>query len=96
MATSAKDPWRAVAILASDSACEAARQLRGKRFLTREAPRLPLAECIKQDQCQCKYRHLRDRRGPQRRAFEEGGLLRSTKTVAKEQRRPGERRERRR
>ena len=59
MATSVKDPWKAVAIVAGDSACAAATQLRGKRFLSRNAPRLPLPECSKQDQCQCKYRHLR-------------------------------------
>jgi len=96
MATSAKDPWKAVAILADDSACEAARQLRGHRFLSRDAPRLPLPECTQQSQCQCKYRHLKDRRGPQRRAEEEGAFLRAAKPVAKEQRRPGERRERKR
>jgi hypothetical protein len=96
MATSVKDPWKAVVILAGDSACAAAIQLRSKRFLSRSAPRLPLPECTKQDQCQCKYRHLGDRRGPQRRAGDEGTLLRPAKPAAKEQRRPGERRERRR
>lgn len=96
MATSAKGPWKAVAILAADVACEAAKQLRGKRFLSRNAPRLPLSECTRQTQCECKYRHLADRRGPQRRAIDEGAFLRPIKPVAKEQRRPGERRERRR
>ena len=95
MATSAKDPWKGVAILAEDSACAAAIQLRGKRFLSRNAPRLPLPECTRQDQCHCKYRHLRDRRGPPRRAGDEGSLLRAEKKIVKEQRRPGERRERR-
>jgi hypothetical protein len=96
MATSAKSSWKAFAILADDAACAAARELRGKRFLSRNAPRLPLPECSKQDQCQCKYRHLGDRRGPQRRAVDEGAFLRLAKPVTKEHRRPGERRERRR
>ena len=94
MATSAKDRWKAVAILADDAACAAAIQLRGKRFLSRDAPRLPLPECTRQDQCQCKYRHLRDRRGPPRRAGDEGSFLRPEKKIVQERRRPGERRER--
>ncbi len=96
MATSVKDPWKGVVILAEDGACAAAIKLRGQRFLSRSAPRLPLAECTKQDQCECKYRHVTDRRGPPRRAEDEGAFLPTTKTVSKERRRPGERREPRR
>ena len=94
MATSAKDPWKAVVILSGDSACAAVRELRSKRFLSRSAPRLPLAECTIQDRCQCKYRHLGDRRGVQRRVGDEGAL-KPSQPLAKELRRPGERRERR-
>jgi len=94
MATSAKGPWKAVVILAGDAPCAAAELLRSKRFLARSAPRLPLPECTKQDQCECKYRHLADRRGPPRRAGDEGSFLRPIKKTVKEQRRPGERRER--
>ncbi len=96
MATSVKGSWKAVAILANDEACAAARLLRGKRFLSRNAPRLPLPECSKQDSCDCKYRHLGDRRGPPRRAGDEGTFLRPVRKTLKEQRRPGERREPRR
>jgi hypothetical protein len=95
MATSVKDSWKAVAIVAGNSACPAALQLSGKRFLSRNAPRLPLPECTRQDQCQCKYRHLSDRRGAQRRTGEENRIG-PNQPFAKEQRRPGERRERRR
>jgi len=91
MATSGKDAWKAVAILPGDSACPAARELRSKRFLSRNAPRLPLADCTKQDQCECKYRHLPDRRGAHRRAGDDG-VFRPVKSALKEQRRPGERR----
>jgi hypothetical protein len=93
MATSVKVPWKAVVIVAGDSSCAAAIQLRGKRFLSRDAPRLPLPECTRQDQCQCKYRHLSDRRGSQRRSGEEARIV-PAQPVAKERRRPGERRER--
>ena len=94
MATSVKDPWKAILIVAGVTPCAAAEQLRGKRFLSRNAPRLPLPECTQQDQCQCKYRHLGDRRGPPRRAGDEGSYMRPIKKAVKEQRRPGERRER--
>jgi hypothetical protein len=94
MATSAKGPYKAVVIVAAEEACAAAGQLRGKRFLSRNAPRLPLQECTRQDQCECKYRHLGDRRGPPRRAGDEGSYMRPIKKIVNEQRRPGERRER--
>lgn len=93
MATSSKDAWKAVVILPGDPACAAARELSGKRFLARSAPRLPLAECTNQDSCKCKYRHYGDRRSDQRRAGA-GHSLYSAKSSTKEQRRPGERRER--
>ena len=91
MATSSKDAWKAVAILPGESACAAARELRSKRFLSRNAPRLPLPDCTKQDHCECKYRHLPDRRGDYRRIGDDG-VLRPEKSAVKEQRRPGERR----
>ena len=59
MATSSKDAWKAVAILPGESACAAAWELRSKRFLTRNAPRLPLPDCTKQDQCEGKYRQIK-------------------------------------
>jgi hypothetical protein len=91
MATSTKDAWKAVAILAGDSACAAARDMRGKRFLSRTAPRLPLPDCTKQDKCECKYKHLPDRRGGSRRTGDDG-VFRPDRASGKEQRRPGERR----
>jgi hypothetical protein len=64
-------PWHAVAIAAPASACAAAQACKGKRFLSRDAPQLPLAECDT-TQCECKYRHFPDRRGPPRRHDEKG------------------------
>ncbi len=42
-------------------ACEAVEAVAGKRFLSREAPALPLAGC-NQPRCDCTYGHLSDRR----------------------------------
>lgn len=41
--------------------CAAAQALREQRFLSEEAPALPLAGCD-QETCQCAYAHHRDRR----------------------------------
>jgi hypothetical protein len=65
-------PWHAVTIAAPASACQAAQACKGKRYLSRDAPRLPLAECDTA-QCECKYRHFPDRRGSTRRHDEMGG-----------------------
>jgi hypothetical protein len=64
-------PWHAVTIAAPASACAAAQACKGKRYLSREAPRLPLAQCDT-SKCECKYRHFPDRRGPPRRHEEKG------------------------
>jgi hypothetical protein len=63
--------WHAVTIVASGSACPAAINCKGKRFLSSEAPRLPLTECTA-ERCSCKYRHYEDRRNAPRRAEERG------------------------
>ncbi len=61
--------WHAITIVGSGSACAAAEACRGKRFLSAEAPRLPLADCdVKR--CDCRYRHYADRRGSPRRRDE--------------------------
>jgi hypothetical protein len=87
--------WRAVSVVPAGSACDAALLLRGRRFLTRDAPRLPLPACNRQNECQCRYQHLPDRRGGSRRESD-SGYGGAPKSVSPERRRPGERRERRR
>ena len=70
----AKDPrqrWHAVVIVAPSSACAAALACKGKRYLSSEAPRLPLSNCDARS-CGCKYRHFGDRRAGPRRAEETG------------------------
>ena len=64
-------PWHAVTIAAPSGACAAAQACKGKRYLSREAPRLPLSGCDTAE-CACKYRHFPDRRGPPRRHEEQG------------------------
>lgn len=58
--------FHAVEVVSRAEACEAAHALRGKRFLSREAPSLPLRECDGRE-CRCVYAHHDDRRqGPRR------------------------------
>jgi hypothetical protein len=66
------NPWHAISIVPGPDACEAARQLIGKRFLSREAPSLPLRKC-ENPTCTCRYEHHENRRkGPRR--FRELGV----------------------
>lgn len=64
-------PWHAVTITARPDACAAAQACKGKRFLSKGAPRLPLEKCDAA-RCDCKYRHYDDRRGSSRREMEKG------------------------
>jgi len=58
--------WHAVEVVPRAHACAAALACKGKRFLSTEAPWLPLEDCDSA-QCRCKYRHYADRRGDLRR-----------------------------
>jgi hypothetical protein len=80
-----KNPWHAVSIVARANACAAALQWRGIRFLSREAPRLPLSTCSCGPDCGCVYRHHDDRREGPRRADESSGIRRGIPPL-KEQR----------
>ena len=64
-------PWHAVSIVPGAQPCAAAAGLTRKRFLSREAPTLPLKACD-QGQCFCRYEHHDDRRKGPRRASEMG------------------------
>jgi hypothetical protein len=66
------NPYHAVSIRYRMNACEAAKQLTDKRFLSNEAPKLPLPECAAST-CHCRYAHYEDRRdGEERRALFKG------------------------
>lgn len=86
--------WRGIRIVAGAGACDAARRAEGKRVLTKDAQRLPLRDCDRQDSCKCTYKHLTDRRGELRRTIDSGFGI--PKAISPEKRRPGERRERKR
>ena len=50
------------------NACNAAVSGKNRRWLSREAPLLPLPGCTRPDTCQCTYNHHDDRRAASRRA----------------------------
>src|SRR5262245_1889872 len=61
--------WHAVTVVLQTSSCAAATMCRNTRYLSREAPRLPLPTCPTPAECPCKFRHYEDRRaGPRRNA----------------------------
>lgn len=59
-------PYRSVSIRPMKDSCGSAKSLQDQRFLTREAPRLPLPNCDAAV-CQCRYSHFEDRRVDDRR-----------------------------
>ena len=64
-------PYRAVSVVPDIlTQCSAAVEPRSKRFLSPEAPSLPLPNCSLPDGCQCKYKYWNDRRGMDRRALQ--------------------------
>jgi hypothetical protein len=68
--------FSAVSISSYEAACPAVKELEGTRFLSREAPLLPLGDCTS-SRCHCKYTHHGDRRaGYERREWLNlGGML---------------------
>jgi hypothetical protein len=77
-------PWHAVSVVGDSVACPATGALRDTRFLSDEAPRLPLPECSSPWRCKCIYRHFSDRRAIPRRATDHGRF--SSPRVAEERR----------
>jgi hypothetical protein len=87
----APSQWHAVAIRPKGDSCEAVQACRSARYLSKEAPRLPLAECTTSDTCTCVYKHHEDRRLKSRRHDETGELRRNVK-AGQERRLRGDRR----
>lgn len=56
-----RNPYQSVSVIPGQSACEEVRKLADRRFLSNEAPLIPLAECGG-EKCSCKYVHHEDRR----------------------------------
>jgi hypothetical protein len=61
--------FRAVEIEPSVNCCAAAKQARGRPYLLRGAPRLPLYGCTMPTKCSCRFRKNADRRDGDRRLF---------------------------
>lgn len=70
------NPYHSVAIVPGPGACKAVRELLGRRFLSREAPRLPLPDCPL-TACHCAYKHYDDRRQKRRRKVDRTELPQS-------------------
>jgi hypothetical protein len=64
------NPWHAVEVRVSPKACPACRALAGKRFLSIDAPALPVKGCTQPPTCRAVYKHHDDRRGGGRREGE--------------------------
>lgn len=80
-----KSPWHAVSIVRDRSACAAVCELNGQRWLSIQAPQLPVTGC-NSAQCSCHYRHHEDRRVQDRR---EAGVLISSPPPTEGERRSG-------
>jgi hypothetical protein len=77
VAAAGKPKWHAVEVLAPRTSCPAAQALKGKRFLSTEAPLLPLPQCTRSGICACVYRKYPDRRAEERREGDDTAIRRS-------------------
>lgn len=64
--------YHAVSIRSGPRSCSAAKQIKDARFLSLEAPSIPLDGCPKPRECRCRYRHHEDRRDGPRRDIDVG------------------------
>ena len=64
--------YHSVTIKAMPGSCVTAKALKGIRFLSKEAPALPLEDCDVET-CICRYDHHTDRRSGTRRSEDMGG-----------------------
>ncbi len=56
-----RNPYNAVSVMSSRVACTAVGKIKNQKFLSKDAPLLPLAACSVKE-CNCKYVHHPDRR----------------------------------
>ena len=91
----ANTQFHAVSIKYAGRACDAAKNMTGRRFLATAAPKLPLPECDVLD-CGCRFAHHEDRRSRQdrRSPFGPGGASGTTGSFNTEQRGGSDRRHR--
>ena len=55
------NPYHAVGIAPGSACCKAVTELTGRRYLSAEAPKIPLPTCDAES-CQCRFVHFEDRR----------------------------------
>lgn len=68
------NPFHAVSIATGSKACEVARGLEGQRYLSVDAPSLPLPGCNAAT-CRCRYLHHPDRRSEEPRREVDSGIV---------------------
>lgn len=85
--------YHAVSIKFAANACDAAKEMSGRRFLSSAAPRLPLPECNALE-CRCRFAHHKDRRSSQdrRSPFAAAGYSGGTGSYEQERRENRDRR----
>jgi len=83
--------WHAVMVVLHDTSCAAAALCRNTRFLSKEAPRLPLPTCPHPHQCRCTFRHFEDRRAGPRRTEDVNRSLPSEKPTTNRRKSRGRR-----
>jgi len=93
-APDSKKSYHAVSIKFDSGACMAAKTMEGQRFLSGEAPRLPLPECDATE-CLCHFAHHKDRRVniDRRNVFNASGHSGATGNYEQERRGTGDRRQ---
>ena len=92
-APAASKRWHAVSVKPGPGACAAANSGRQQRWLSREAPQLPLPGCTRPDTCNCTYRHHEDRRAGVRRAEDTDTLRKPSRPTSERRSRQDRRRQ---
>jgi hypothetical protein len=64
--------FHGIEVVPGEQCCQAARKASQTRFLSNDAPRLPLEDCDRLGDCQCRYKHYSDRRTEVRRDSDAG------------------------
>jgi hypothetical protein len=85
--------FHAVSIVPGEQCCAQVKALQGVRLLSAEAPRLPIVGCTTAQDCQCRYQHHEDRRGPSRRSGLRSSMASQRVQTGDDRRRSGGRRD---
>ena len=64
--------YHGIEVVTGTLTCEAAAAITRRRFLSDEAPRLPIENCDNPQGCECRYTHFKDRRTDARRDCDSG------------------------